>query len=97
MSQVGNVREQLLARAFVGLADTLVDDYDIIDLLDRLVRYSVELLVADTVGIMLADSQRNLRVVASSSEDAEVMDLLQVQADEGPCVECIRTGAPVRR
>lgn len=95
MSQVGNVREQLLARAFVGLADTLVDDYDIIDLLDRLVRYSVELLVADAVGIMLADSQRNLRVVASSSEDAEVMDLLQVQADEGPCVECIRTGAPV--
>jgi GAF domain-containing protein len=44
---------------------------------------------------MLADSQRDLRVVASSSEDAEVMDLLQLQADEGPCVDCVRTGAPV--
>jgi GAF domain-containing protein len=95
MSQVGSGREQLLARAFVGLADTLVDDYDIIGLLDRLVCHSVELLAADAAAIMLADSQRDLRVVASSSEDAEVMDLLQLQADEGPCVDCVRTGAPV--
>ncbi len=73
MSQAGNAREQLLSRAFVGLADTLVDDYDIIDLLDRLVTYSVELLAADAAGILLSDSQRTLRVVASSSEDAELM------------------------
>ncbi len=73
----------------------MVDDYDIIDLLDRLVSYSVELLAAEATGIMLADSQRHLQVVASSSEDADVMDLLQVEADEGPCVECFRTGAPV--
>ena len=95
MSQRERSREHLLARAFVGLADTLVDDYDIIDLLDRLVSHSVELLAAEAAGIMLADSQRNLRVVASSSEDAEVMELLQLQVDEGPCVECVRTGAPV--
>jgi GAF domain-containing protein len=95
MSQVGGDREQLLSRAFVGLADTLVDDYDIIDLLDRLVGYSLELLAADAAGILLADSQCTLRVVASSNEDAEVMELLQVEADEGPCVECFRTGAPV--
>ncbi|MGH3780420.1 MAG: transcriptional regulator, partial [Pseudonocardiaceae bacterium] len=62
---MGSSREQLLSRAFVGLADTLVDDYDIIELLDRLVSYSVELLAADAVGIMLADSHRKLRVVAS--------------------------------
>ncbi|MGH3765623.1 MAG: ANTAR domain-containing protein [Pseudonocardiaceae bacterium] len=95
MGQVGSGREQLLARAFVGLADTLVDDYDIIDLLDRLVSYSLELLAADAAGIVLADSQGTLRVVASSSEDAELMELLQVEADEGPCVECVRTGSPV--
>jgi GAF domain-containing protein len=95
MSQVGSGREQLLSRAFVGLADTLVDDYDIIELLDRLVSYSVELLAADAAGIMLADSQGNLRVVASSQEDAKVMELLQLQSEQGPCMECCRTGVPV--
>ena len=95
MGQVGSGREQLLSRAFVGLADTLVDDYDIIELLDRLVSYSLELLAADAAGILLADSHRELRVVAASQEDAEVMELLQLQADQGPCVECFRTGAPV--
>jgi GAF domain/ANTAR domain len=95
MSQAGSGREQLLSRAFVGLADTLVDDYDIIDLLDRLVSYSVELLAADAAGILLADSQRILRVAAFSREDANVMELLQLQADEGPCLECFSTGAPV--
>ncbi|MFY9807226.1 MAG: GAF domain-containing protein, partial [Pseudonocardiaceae bacterium] len=92
---LGSGRERILSRAFVGLADTLVDEFDIIDLLDRLVSYSVELLAADAAGIMLADSQRNLRVVACSHEDAKVMELLQLQADQGPCLECLRTGSPV--
>jgi GAF domain-containing protein len=95
MSPVGNSREQLLSEAFVGLADTLVDDYDIIEVLDRLVGYSVELLAADAAGIMLADAQGKLRVVASSQEDAKVMELLQLQSDQGPCMDCCRTGAPV--
>jgi GAF domain-containing protein len=83
------------------LADTLVDDYDIIDLLDlldlldRLAAHSVELLAADAAGILLADVQRTLRVVASTNEQTEWMELLQLQADQGPCVECFRTGAPV--
>jgi GAF domain-containing protein len=95
MSLVGCDREQLLSRAFVGLADTLVDDYDIIELLDRLIGYSVELLAADAAGILLADSRNILRVVASSQEDAEVMELLQLQADQGPCLDCFHTRAPV--
>jgi GAF domain/ANTAR domain len=88
-------REQLLSMAFVGLADTLVDDYDVVELLGRLAGYSVELLAADAAGILLIDPQRGLRVVASSDEDAELMELLQVQVDQGPCVDCVRTGAPV--
>lgn len=95
MSLVKSDREVLLSKAFVELADTLVDDYDIIDLLDRLVNYSVDLLAAEAAGILLADSQCILRVVASSQEDAEVMELLQLQSDQGPCLECYRTGAPV--
>ena len=95
MNEPGSSREQLLIKAFVGLADTLVDDYDIIDLLDRLVTYSVQLLAADAAGILLADAQGNLRVVASTNEQTEWMEMMQLEADEGPCVECFRTGAPV--
>ncbi len=95
MSPTGSGREQLLSRAFVGLADTLVDDYDIIDLLDRLVSYSVELLAADAAGRVLAAAVRTRLVVALTSDDVELMELLQVEADEGPCVECVRTGSPV--
>ncbi|MDQ2788874.1 MAG: GAF and ANTAR domain-containing protein [Actinomycetota bacterium] len=95
MNQLGSCREQLLSRAFVGLADTLVTGYDMIDLLDRLVGYSVELLAADAAGIMLVDSLRTLHVVASSHEDADVMELMQLEADQGPCVECFRTQMPV--
>jgi hypothetical protein len=61
MSQQPDRRERLVSRAFVALADTLVDDYDIIDLLDRLVAHSVELLAADAAGIMLADARGELR------------------------------------
>ena len=95
MSQVQADREQLLANAFVGLSDTLVDTYDVIDVLDRLVGHSVTLLAAEAAGILLADPHGRLRVVASSSEESDWTELMQIQADDGPCVECIRTGHPV--
>jgi ANTAR domain/GAF domain len=88
-------REQAVSRAFVALADTLVDDYDIIDLLDQLVAHSVSLLAADAAAIMLGDAHQKLRVVAASSEDAEIMELLQLQNEQGPCLDCYRTGTPV--
>jgi GAF domain-containing protein len=95
VSRAQDDRERLLADAFVGLADTLVDDYDVIDVLDRLVAHSVSLLAADAAGILLVDLQGRLRVVASSSEESDWTELMQIQADEGPCVECVRTGRPV--
>jgi GAF domain-containing protein len=95
MNEAEHSRETLLIKAFVELADTLVDDYDIIALLDRLAGYCVELLTADAAGILLADVHRNLRVVASTNEQTAWMELLQLQADEGPCVECFRTATPV--
>lgn len=81
--------------AFVSLADTLVDDYNIIELLDRLVRYCVELLSAQAAGIMLVDPRGNLRVVASSDEETETIELLQLQTDQGPCVDSVRHAVPV--
>lgn len=95
MSQGGSGREQLVSRAFVSLADTLVDGYDIIDLLDRLVGFSVELLAADAAGIVLGDARRELRAVAASNEAAELMELLQLQSDEGPCLDCFQSAAPI--
>ena len=89
-------REQRVSEAFVALADTLVDDYDIIDLLDRLVAHSVALLAADAAGILLADPRAQLRPVAASSEGAETMELLQLQSDEGPCLEAYQSGTQVR-
>ena len=94
MSHVHNDREALLSRAFVELADTLVSDYDVIEVLDRLVGYSAALLSADAAGIMLVDPRGQLRVVASS-EEADWTELMQIQADQGPCVDCVRTGQPV--
>jgi GAF domain-containing protein len=88
-------REQGVLRAFVGLADTLVADYDIIELLDRLAGHSVELLAADAAGIMLGDARGVLRLVASTDERTDWMELLQIEADEGPCVDCYRSGVPV--
>jgi GAF domain-containing protein len=88
-------REQQVAQAFVELADTLVADYDMIDLLDRLVAHSLQLLAADAAAIMLLGADGGLRTVAASSEDAELMELLQLQSGEGPCVECVRTSSPV--
>jgi GAF domain-containing protein len=89
-------RERRVSEAFVALADTLVDDYDVIDLLDQLVAHCVALLAADAAGLLLRDARRQLRVAAASSDDAQTMELLQMQAEEGPCVEAYRSVTQVR-
>jgi len=95
MSRPQGGREELISRAFVSLADSLVDDYDVIDLLNRLTDFCVELLSADAAGIVLGDARRELRAVAASDEAAQVIELLQLQNDEGPCLDCFQTATPV--
>ena len=85
-------REDLLGRTFVQLADSLVDDFDIIDLLSLLVDRSVELLDVQAAGILLADTDGNLRVMSASSEQARLLELFQLQNDEGPCLEAFASG-----
>lgn len=87
--------EPELAEALVDLADTLVDDYDVLDLLDRLTGNCVRLLPVDAAGIVLSDQRGHLRVVSSSTEQARVTELFQLEADEGPCLDAFRTGQPV--
>jgi transcriptional regulator with GAF, ATPase, and Fis domain len=90
-------REQRIASTFVELADTLVADFDVIDFLHTLATRSVELLGVTAAGIMLADQRGQLQVVASSTEEARLLELYELQNNEGPCLDCYRTGAPVAR
>lgn len=90
-------REQLLATTFVDLADTLVAEFDVIDFLHMLAARSVDLLDVDAAGIMLADHGGGLRVMASSAEEARLLELYELQNDEGPCLDCYRSGRPVMR
>jgi GAF domain-containing protein len=88
-------RDAALLQTFATLADTLVDDYDIVDLLQTLVDACHEHLDIAAAGILLADSAGNLEVVASTSEASRLVELMQLAALAGPCVECYRTGLPI--
>jgi GAF domain-containing protein len=86
---------QLLSEAFVELTDTMVADFDVIDFLHVLTSRSVELLEVSAAGLLLADLRGELRVVAASSEAARLLELFQLQSDQGPCLDCFRSGRPV--
>ena len=84
-----------LAQAFVDLTDTLVDDFDVHELLHVLAMNCTDLLGVAEAGLLLADEHGQLRVTVASSERAEVLELFQLQNDEGPCLECYRTGRTI--
>src|ERR1700730_4973741 len=87
---------ELLSATFVELTDTMVADFDVIDFLHVLTDRSVQLLGVSAAGLLLADPRGELRVVAASSEVARLLELFQLQNDQGPCLECFRTGQPVQ-
>lgn len=88
-------REHRLADVFVMLADTLVTGFDVVGLFDDLASACVEFLDVTSAGLMIVDPAGRLRVMASSSERSRLLELLEIQNDEGPCLDCHRTGAPV--
>jgi hypothetical protein len=88
-------REQELARTFAMLAGSLVEDYDIVDLLERLAEACVRLLGVRAAGLLLNDQLGHLTVVASSSEETRLLEIFQLQNDQGPSLDCVRTGTAV--
>ncbi len=88
-------RDARLLQTFAMLADTLVDDYDVVDLLQSLVDACRDLLDMTAAGILLADRGGDLELVASTSEASRVVEIMQLAAHDGPCIECYRTGQAV--
>lgn len=88
-------RASLVSAAFVKIAQTLVDDYDVLDLLHTLVEECVDLLDATAAGLMLAGPDGVLQVMASTSEESHLVEILQQDSGAGPCVDCYVTGVPV--
>ena len=89
------VRQALTATTFVEIVDTLVSDFDVIDVLTVLTSRCVELLDVAAAGILLADVSGQLRVVGASTEQVGLLELFQIQNDEGPCLDCYLTGGLV--
>ena len=90
-----NPRETRVMHAVVSLVDSLLDDFDVVDLLTELTERCAELLDIEAAGFLLADPLEQLRLLAATSEQARELELFQLQADEGPCVDCYATGLPV--
>src|SRR6266571_4074740 len=88
-------READVVRSLVEMAGTLVEDYDVVDLLTGLADRCVDLLGVSAAGVMLASPAGSLGLVASSSEAMRLLELFELQAQEGPCLDAFRTGEPV--
>ncbi len=88
-------RETKLSAAFVMLADTLIADYDVVDLLHSLVERCADILDTEAGGIMIVDTSGELQLVASTSEESSLVEIMQLNAGAGPCVQCFTTGLPV--
>jgi transcriptional regulator with GAF, ATPase, and Fis domain len=88
-------RETRVLDAVVSLVDTLLVDFDVVDLLTELTERCAQLLDIESAGILLADPLERLRLLAATSEQTRDLELFQLQADQGPCVDCYATGQPV--
>lgn len=89
-------REASLTSMFVVLADTLVNDYDVIDVLDRLATTCVSLLDVAAAGMLLHDLSGGLAVAAASGDEVRALEALEAQSRQGPCPQTATTGQPVR-
>jgi len=84
-----------LAEVFVEVADTLVDTFDVFEFLGLVTLRTAELVQSEAAGLCLADGDGRLQFMAASNETTELLELFQVQTDEGPCQDCFHSGTAV--
>ena len=84
-----------LAEVFVEVADTLVDDFDVIEFLESLTRHTAEVSGTASAGLLLTDPHGRLQYMASSASSVKMLELFQLQYQEGPCLDCFNTGTAV--
>lgn len=89
------VSPERLAQVFVEVADTLVDEFDLIEFLQMVSSHTSELVDARAAGLLLANNKGHLQLMAASDERAQMIELFQVQAREGPCQDCFRQARPI--
>jgi GAF domain-containing protein len=92
---MSTVSAERLATIFVEAADTLVDEFDLLDFMHMLVDRARSLVDAAAAGLMLADEHGRLEFLAGSDENVRLVELFQLQNDQGPCLEAFRTGQSV--
>ena len=95
MTSMASIDDEVLFATLIELADTTTTGFDLVSLADRLVRACVEVLGVTAAGIMLADHHQALRVFASSNEETRILELLELQNNDGPCLEAFRTGTHI--
>jgi len=86
------ISPERLAQVFVEVADTLVDDFDLIEFLHRVTSHTTELVKVAAAGLLLADHRGHLQFMAASSDEARLLELFQVQTEEGPCQDAFHSG-----
>jgi GAF domain-containing protein len=89
-------RERLLAQAFVRLADTLIDEFDLVQFLQGLSIDSIEILRAEAASVMLADARGRLRLIASSDERMRLLEFFELQDAQSPCLDAFGSGRTVQ-
>src|SRR5213078_4541332 len=94
-TRVTDMNDRQLAETFVELADTLVDDFDVVDFLHQVTVRCADVLGVSAAGVLLTDQRGTLQVVAASTEQTRLLELLQLQTNQGPCPECFHTGRPI--
>lgn len=92
---MSTVSADRLAQIFVEVADTLIDEFDVIEFLQMLAHRAAGLVDAASVGLLLADHRGQLQFMAASDENTKLLELLQLQNHEGPCLDAFRIMAPV--
>lgn len=90
-----DTRQREVTKAFVELASSLANGYDVLELLSTLTADCARLLDVSSAGLLLADARGTLHVMAASSERTRQLEAFQLQREQGPCRDCFLTGVAV--